>query len=283
VSSCLLVLICFIDEGCGVFYPSGSFTVCCFCTHCCIPRLLVFTPHSAVAQIHPVSDCTAIVDMPLCVRLQAPSLLGLFESGLATCTLWFCFLLMIPVMLTLHHCQSTMKVVNGLLACHPVTGLVRPIQLVTQLVAYWAVKQVKGNSAWYCKVASGTPSMTKPSTLPTEYFTPTTEPCSPMFLHRFGKTYLGKYSDSVPQAASFYKSDTMYDDLAYAAIWLHYATGEAAYLQEALSHMSTHMASESAWNSFDWNANSWGASMMIAKLTKDPTHTQRMQVRHLEV
>lgn len=53
-------------------------------------------------------------------------------------------------------------------------------------------------------------------------------------LYTFAKTYQGKYSDSIPDAAKFYRSWSGYkDELAWAAAWLYYATGDSSYLTDA--------------------------------------------------
>ncbi|CDN14961.1 endo-1,4-beta-glucanase [Richelia intracellularis] len=55
-------------------------------------------------------------------------------------------------------------------------------------------------------------------------------------LYDFANTYGGKYSDSIPNAASFYNSWSGYqDELAWGASWLYDATGDAAFLQKAES------------------------------------------------
>jgi endoglucanase len=48
-------------------------------------------------------------------------------------------------------------------------------------------------------------------------------------LFELGRTNLGRGSDG--GGGSFYRSSSHFDDLAFSAIWLHIATGEAAYLQ----------------------------------------------------
>jgi hypothetical protein len=96
----------------------------------------------------------------------------------------------------------------------------------------------------------------------------------------FGKTYIGKYSDSVPNAQEFYTSASVYDELAVAALWLYRATGEDGFKDDAYRFMAQHLGSEgSPWNTFDWGTSSFAASMLFAQLFKDPAHTSRIQVR----
>jgi endoglucanase len=103
---------------------------------------------------------------------------------------------------------------------------------------------------------------------------------SPRAPHRFGKTYIGKYSTSVPDAAPFYRSANMYDDLSVAATWLHIATGNATYLSEATAFFAKHIAEEgSPWNNFGWDTQTWAAAILLAKTTQQSSYNSRIQVR----
>jgi hypothetical protein len=99
----------------------------------------------------------------------------------------------------------------------------------------------------------------------------------------FGTTYTGKYSDSVPQAASFYSSSNYREDLSFAASWLHQATSEAAYLTDAATHFTNSVNSEGTpWNNFGWDTNHWAAALMLAKSPiSTQTYVTRIQVRYL--
>jgi hypothetical protein len=46
---------------------------------------------------------------------------------------------------------------------------------------------------------------------------------------RFGTKYPGYYSNSIQDAANFYRSSNFYDDLSFLAAWLHVATKEEKY------------------------------------------------------
>ncbi len=53
-------------------------------------------------------------------------------------------------------------------------------------------------------------------------------------LYDFAYTYRGKYSDSITDAANYYKSWSGYEDeLGWAALWLYWATGKEHYLTKA--------------------------------------------------
>eukprot|EP00803_Ostreobium_quekettii_P008141 evm.model.scf_818.6 EVM.evm.TU.scf_818.6 scf_818:24592-31196(+) len=56
-------------------------------------------------------------------------------------------------------------------------------------------------------------------------------------LYAFGVKRQGLYSDSIIDAQNFYNSTTYHDDLAWGAMWLHYATGEEKYLKDAEKHI----------------------------------------------
>ena len=52
-------------------------------------------------------------------------------------------------------------------------------------------------------------------------------------LYTFADKYRGKYSDSIPNAASFYRSWGYQDELAWGAAWLYRATNDPSYLTKA--------------------------------------------------
>ncbi|GAM23141.1 hypothetical protein SAMD00019534_063160 [Acytostelium subglobosum LB1] len=93
-------------------------------------------------------------------------------------------------------------------------------------------------------------------------------------LHSFGDTYRGKYSDSVPDAQVFYNSWSGYkDDIVWGTLWMYKATGDAAYLTKAKAdYTSFGIASMAQGNSHDWDLKAPGATILMAKITKDPNH-----------
>ncbi len=90
-------------------------------------------------------------------------------------------------------------------------------------------------------------------------------PCRP----RFASTYKGYYSDAIPDAAAFYKSDSMYDDLSTLALFLHKATGEDAYMADAKKFHETNWVKEiesgMQWINFDWKSNTFASLVMLIK------------------
>jgi hypothetical protein len=89
-----------------------------------------------------------------------------------------------------------------------------------------------------------------------------------LLLCSFASKYLGSYSNSVSDAASFYRSSNYKDDIAFNAIWLFVATGNEAYKKAAFDFYMKHWNEEDGkgvWDNFDWDSNSWGAVVMLSR------------------
>lgn len=88
-------------------------------------------------------------------------------------------------------------------------------------------------------------------------------------LYRFADTYRGKYSDSIPDAAQFYKSWSGYqDELVWGAIWLYRASGDPTYLQKAKLEYNL-LSSGGAGNhpyqwALSWDDKSFGCYILMA-------------------
>jgi endoglucanase len=88
-------------------------------------------------------------------------------------------------------------------------------------------------------------------------------------LFYFADTYRGKYSDSIPDAAKFYKSWGGYnDELVWSAIWLHRAMKAAGqttspYLAKAESYYQT----ISPTRTQSWDDKSYGGAILLAQET----------------
>lgn len=82
-------------------------------------------------------------------------------------------------------------------------------------------------------------------------------------LFEFADTYRGRYSNSIPQADTYYRSGGFMDELTWAAAWLHKASGETSYLTKAesyysgISHNWTH----------NWDLKDQGATVLLAQTT----------------
>ncbi len=90
-------------------------------------------------------------------------------------------------------------------------------------------------------------------------------------LFRFADEHRGKYSDCIGDAQAYYNSWSGYaDELVWGALWLHLATGEAAWLEKAeaefpgieIQHIWTHA----------WDDKSYGAYVLLSRLTGKPEY-----------
>ena len=83
-------------------------------------------------------------------------------------------------------------------------------------------------------------------------------------LFDFSAAYQGSYADAIPEVRSFYNSHSGYqDELAWAAAWLHEATGEADYL--ALAE-AWYPGGNTGW-ALGWDDKSNGVAMLLAEAT----------------
>ena len=82
-------------------------------------------------------------------------------------------------------------------------------------------------------------------------------------LYTFANQYRGKYSDSISDAANFYRSSGYIDELSWAAAWLYKATGTLQYLVEAESHFALMplFAGE-----FSWDDKSRGVLILLSNM-----------------
>ncbi|ODN41731.1 glycoside hydrolase family 9 protein [Piscirickettsia litoralis] len=93
-------------------------------------------------------------------------------------------------------------------------------------------------------------------------------------LFDFANQYRGKYSDSIRDAAQFYRSWSGYEDeLVWAALWLYKATGEAHYLTYAENNYNNLLDEDhngiqgrTAWT-HAWDDKSYGSYVLLATLT----------------
>ncbi|GAM29197.1 hypothetical protein SAMD00019534_123730 [Acytostelium subglobosum LB1] len=84
----------------------------------------------------------------------------------------------------------------------------------------------------------------------------------------FGDTYRGVYSDSIPDAQSFYKSWSGYkDEIVWASVWLYKATGNKEYLMRAVADYDTYNIGEMAQqNSHDWDVKAPGTALLLTQI-----------------
>lgn len=89
-------------------------------------------------------------------------------------------------------------------------------------------------------------------------------------LFDFAINHPGKYSDSISDAASFYRSWSGYEDeLVWAAAWLYKASGEQIYLNKAESLWKT--IGGKTPNEFSWDNKIHGAAVLLAQLSSNPS------------
>lgn len=90
-------------------------------------------------------------------------------------------------------------------------------------------------------------------------------------LYNFGNMYQGFYSDHIPDAREHYRSTHYRDDLAWAAMWLHFATGEQWYIGEAKKHIDISMAEGVFFHTLvvDWNFVGHPACLLLYRATRE--------------
>ncbi|CAM4762085.1 unnamed protein product [Rotaria magnacalcarata] len=96
-------------------------------------------------------------------------------------------------------------------------------------------------------------------------------------LYKFGNEYRGKYSDSIPNAAEFYRSWSGFgDELAWAAAWLLRATGEASYEADVERHYRE-FGLDKRPNEFAWDEKTAGVQILMAKITTKQVYRQQAE------
>ncbi len=95
-------------------------------------------------------------------------------------------------------------------------------------------------------------------------------------LYSFANEHRGTYVDSIPDVVPFYNSWSGYmDELAWAASWLHRATGEPEYLADAESHFLVASPDPNWAQSWDGKIN--GAALLLTHLTGDDFYRSRIE------
>ncbi|CAK9254095.1 unnamed protein product [Sphagnum jensenii] len=86
-------------------------------------------------------------------------------------------------------------------------------------------------------------------------------------LFNFANTYRGRYDYSIPLAEKYYQSVSGYDDeLLWAAMWLHEATGQESYLQYVAENAQQLGGTGWAMDQFGWDNKYAGVQLKAAKL-----------------
>ena len=96
-------------------------------------------------------------------------------------------------------------------------------------------------------------------------------------LFDFADKYRGKYSDSIWDANSFYRSYGFNDELVWAAIWLYKATGDSGYLDRAVA-MYDQFGLNGITGVYSWDDKTVGVHAMMAEALPDvPKYKQSLQ------
>ncbi|QHZ49072.1 endoglucanase [Bacillus sp. NSP9.1] len=99
-------------------------------------------------------------------------------------------------------------------------------------------------------------------------------------LYDFADRYRGKYSDCITDARQYYNSWSGYEDeLTWGAVWLYLATDDPTYLDKALVSVSD-WGDPANWPyrwTLSWDDVSYGAQLLLARLTNDSRFTQSVE------
>ncbi|XP_062222076.1 endoglucanase 7-like [Phragmites australis] len=86
-------------------------------------------------------------------------------------------------------------------------------------------------------------------------------------LFEFADKYRGKYDSSIAEVKSYYASVSGYkDELLWAALWLHRATGRAEYLDYVVDKADCFGGTGWAINEFSWDVKYAGVQILAARL-----------------
>ncbi|KAL5201008.1 hypothetical protein ABZP36_035362 [Zizania latifolia] len=89
-------------------------------------------------------------------------------------------------------------------------------------------------------------------------------------LFEFGDRYRGSYDSSIEEVRSYYASVSGYhDELLWAALWLHRATGRDDYLRYAVDKADSFGGVGWAMTEFSWDVKYAGLQVLAAKLLLD--------------
>jgi hypothetical protein len=87
-------------------------------------------------------------------------------------------------------------------------------------------------------------------------------------LFEFADKYRGKYDSSIAEVKSYYASVSGYkDELLWAALWLHRATGRADYLDYVVDNADSFSGTGWAINEFSWDVKYAGVQVLAARVS----------------
>ncbi|KQK02009.1 endoglucanase 7 [Brachypodium distachyon] len=97
-------------------------------------------------------------------------------------------------------------------------------------------------------------------------------------LFEFADKYRGKYDSSIAEVKSYYASVSGYkDELLWAALWLHRATGRASYLDYVVDNAHDFGGTGWAITEFSWDVKYAGVQILAARLLLRGEHTERQR------
>ena len=100
-----------------------------------------------------------------------------------------------------------------------------------------------------------------------------------MQLFEFADKYRGKYDSSIAEVKSYYASVSGYkDELLWAALWLHRATGRADYLDYVVDNADSFGGTGWAINEFSWDVKYAGVQILAARVSDRQCTTSRNNV-----
>jgi len=95
-------------------------------------------------------------------------------------------------------------------------------------------------------------------------------------LFEFADKYRGKYDSSIAEVKSYYASVSGYkDELLWAALWLHRATGRAEYLDYVVDNADSFGGTGWAINEFSWDVKYAGVQILATRLLLRGEHAAR--------
>lgn len=96
-------------------------------------------------------------------------------------------------------------------------------------------------------------------------------------MYNLAKAKLGNYPLNASYGVDkYYGSNSFYDDLAWAAVWLYEATGEQSYLNDAENYISQTSFEENQWT-MDWANSHLGAVLKLAQITDKRVYKDAME------
>ncbi|KAJ4755170.1 Endoglucanase [Rhynchospora pubera] len=102
-------------------------------------------------------------------------------------------------------------------------------------------------------------------------------------LFDFGDKWRGKYDKSVRAVKSYYPSVSGYgDELLWAALWLHWATGSGRYVEYLVENADEFGGTGWAVSEFSWDIKYAGVQVLASKLLMEGGNLTKNQTRKLE-